>query len=535
MKKSLKKYTNCTPKQKVVYGCNGMVATTQPLAAQAGLDMLKKGGNAVDAAVAAAACLTVVEPTSCGIGGDAFAMVWHNGKLHGLNSSGYAPFGISIEKLQDKGYTKIPEYGWCSVTVPGVPAAWRELSGEFGKLDMAGALAPAINYARNGYPVSPTVAHSWRAAFETYRKALKGREFEFWFDTFAPKGRAPYPGEIWGSRELADTLKQIADTEAKSFYKGELAERIDKFSREYGGFIRKEDLEAFEPLWVDPISINYRGYDIWELPPNGQGLVALIALNILNGFDYKNDDIDAVHKQIEAIKISFSEGKKYITDIKEMKLKPEVFLTEEYGESGRELIKENAVVPSSGDRKSGGTVYLATADSKGNMVSYIQSNYRNFGSGLVVPNTGISLQSRGVDFSLNPADANCLKPGKRSYHTIMPGFITKNGEGVGPFGVTGAYMQPQGHVQVLANMIDLGMNPQEALDALRWQWTSGRTILVEPNFSPDIIKGLTSKGHKIITEREISTFGRGQIIIRNKDGVLKGGTESRADGNIAVW
>lgn len=263
--------------------------------------------------------------------------------------------------------------------------------------------------------------------------------------------------------------------------------------------------------------------------------MTLIALNILKGFDYKNDDIDAVHKQIEAIKLSFAIGKKYITDSDEMGQKPEVFLTEKYGVSGRKLIKENAAVPRSGDPKSGGTVYLATADSEGNMVSYIQSNYRNFGSGLVVPNTGISLQSRGVDFSLNPVDANCLKPGKRSYHTIMPGFITKNGEAVGPFGVTGAYMQPQGHVQVLANMIDLGMNPQEALDAFRWQWTAENTVLIEPHFSPDIVKGLTSKGHKIIKEREISTFGRGQIIIRNKEGVLKGGTESRADGAIAVW
>lgn len=531
----MKRIVDYMAKQKVVYGYKGMVATTQPLAAQAGLDILKKGGNAIDAAVATAACLTVVEPTSCGIGGDAFAIVWHDGKIHGLNSSGFAPFGISIEKLKERGYSSIPEYGWCSVTVPGVPAAWKELSGKFGKLDMMDALAPAINYAKNGYPVSPTVAYSWATAFDIYKEALKGREFEFWFDTFAPKSRAPLAGEVWGSGDLADTLKQIADTEATSFYKGELAEKIDKFSRKYNGFIRKEDLEAFKPIWVDPISINYNGYDVWEMPPNGQGLVTLIALNILKGFDYKKDDAETIHRQIEAIKLSFADGKEYITDIGRMTIKPEVFLTDEYGKSRRNLIGENAKVPVSGKVKSGGTVYLDTADYEGNMVSYIQSNYRNFGSGLVVPKTGISLQSRGVDFSLNPADANCLKPGKRSYHTIIPGFITKDGNAIGPFGVTGAYMQPQGHVQVLTNMIDLNMNSQEALDAPRWQWIKDNTVHVEPGFSPDIIKGLANKGHYIETSQEISAFGRGQIIIRNADGVLVGGTECRADGTIAVW
>ncbi len=533
--KKAEDYGSNMSKQKVVYGYNGMVATTQPSAAQAGLDILKKGGNAIDAAVATAACLTVVEPTSCGIGGDAFAIIWHDGKMHGLNSSGFAPYGISIEKLKEKGYTKIPEYGWCSVTVPGVPAAWRELSDKFGRLGMAETLNPAIKYAEGGYPVSPTVAYSWGKAFEIYKEALKGKEFKFWFDTFAPKGRAPLAGEVWGSGDLANSLKKIAQTDSTSFYTGELAEKIDKFSRDYNGFIRKEDLEAFKPIWVDPISINYKGYDVWELPPNGQGLVTLIALNILKGFDYKKDDAETIHRQIEAIKLSFADGKEYITDADRMRLNPEVFLTDEYGKRKRNLIGENAKVPMPGKAKSGGTVYLATADSGGNMVSYIQSNYRNSGSGLVVPNTGIALQSRGVDFSLNPEDANCLEPGKRSYHTIIPGFITKNGEAMGPFGVTGAYMQPQGHVQVLTNMLELGLNPQEALDAHRWQWTVGNTVLVEPDFPMDIAKGLAEMGHNIITEQDISTFGRGQIIIRNKSGVLAGGTECRADGSVAVW
>ena len=523
-------------RRNVVYGQKGMVATSQPLAAQAGLEILKKGGNAIDAAIAAAACLTVVEPTSCGIGGDAFAQVWSNGKLYGLNSSGPAPLGISMDKVKKKGYTKVPKYGWWPVTVPGVPKAWAELSNRFGKLSLSEALEPAIAYATDGYPVSPTVGYSWQQAFESYKDNLHGREFKYWFDTFAPKGRAPYIGEIWGSSDHADTLRQIANTNANAFYKGELAEKIDKFSKEHGGYIRKEDLEAFEPKWVEPISINYRGYDVWEIPPNGQGMVALLALNILKGFEFdEEENVETYHKQLEAMKLAFADGQKYITDAEKMKLKPQDFLSDEYAQERRSLIRENAMIPKAGEPKAGGTVYLATADSEGNMVSYIQSNYMGFGSGLVVPGTGIALQNRGADFSLNPEDANCLEPGKRSYHTIIPGFLTKDGNAVGPFGVMGAYMQPQGHVQVLMNMIDFRLNPQEALDAPRWQWVKENTIFIEPHFPMDIAKKLSQRGHNIRIKFENSSFGRGQIILRNKDGVLVGGTEPRADGTIGVW
>jgi gamma-glutamyltranspeptidase/glutathione hydrolase len=523
-------------RRQVVYGRKGMVATSQPLAAQAGLDMLKHGGNAIDAAIAVAACLTVVEPTSNGIGGDAFALVWNNGKLYGLNSSGPAPLGISIEKLKRKGYKKIPRHGWCPVTVPGVPKAWAELSKKFGKLPFTKVLEPAIEYAESGFPVSPIVGQSWQKVFENYKENLKGEEFKCWFDTFAPKGRAPYIGEIWCSPDHSDTLRKIAETNGQAFYKGELAEKIDKFSKKYGGYIRKEDLEAFEPKWVEPISINYRGYDVWEIPPNGQGLVALLTLNILKGFEFnEKENVETYHKQLEAIKLAFADGKKYITDIDKMKLKPEDILSDEYAEERRSLIRENAMMHRAGKPKSGGTVYLATADSEGNMVSYIQSNYRGFGSGLVVPQTGIALQNRGADFSLNPEDENCLEPGKRSYHTIIPGFLTKNGSAVGPFGVMGAYMQPQGHVQVVMNMIDFSLNPQEALDAPRWQWVKDNTIFIEPHFPMDIAKKLSRRGHDIQIQIENSSFGRGQIILRNEDGILIGGTEPRADGAIGVW
>lgn len=523
-------------RRNVVYGKKGMVATSQPLASQAGLEILKKGGNAIDAAIAAAACLTVVEPTSCGIGGDAFALVWSKGKLHGLNSSGPAPLGISIEKLKGKGFAKMPKYGWCPVTVPGVPKAWAELSNRFGKLSLADALEPAIAYAEGGFPVSPTVGYSWQKAFKQYKENLKGEEFKYWFDTFAPKGRAPYIGEVWNSPNHGDTLRKIANTNGQAFYKGELAERIDKFSKEYGGYIRKEDLEAYETKWVEPISINYRGYDVWEIPPNGQGMVALLTLNILKGFEFvEKDNVQTYHKQLEAMKLAFADGQKYITDAEKMKLKPEDFLSDKYAKERRNLIKENAMLPVAGEPKAGGTVYLAAADSEGNMVSYIQSNYMAFGSGLVVPKTGIALQNRGADFFLNPKDENCLEPGKRSYHTIIPGFLTKDGNAVGPFGVMGAYMQPQGHVQVLMNMIDFGLNPQEALDAPRWQWVKDNTIYIEPHFPMDIAKKLTQKGHDIQIQLEDSSFGRGQIILRNKDGVLIGGTEPRADGAIGVW
>ncbi|MFA9559248.1 gamma-glutamyltransferase family protein [Evansella sp. AB-rgal1] len=521
----------------VTYGKNGMVATSQPLAAQAGLDILKKGGNAIDAAIATAACLTVVEPTSNGIGGDAFALVWTKGELHGLNSSGPAPAAISIEKLKERGIDEIPKFGWIPVTVPGAPAAWGELSKKFGKLPLTEVLEPAINYARNGYPLSPTLAHYWNGAAKAYKNALSGKEFDSWFETFTPNGEAPKVGEVWKSEGHATTLEAIAETNAEDFYTGELAEKMDAYSKQYGGYLSKQDLAAFKPEWVKPISVNYKGYDVWEIPPNGQGMIALMALNMLKNDEFQaRDEVDTFHKQIEAMKLAFADGEKYITEESEMSVAVSQLLSEEYGKERRALIGDEALTPTAGEPSKGGTVYLATADGEGNMVSFIQSNYMGFGSGLVVPGTGISLQNRGHNFSLDPNHDNALKPGKRTYHTIIPGFLTKGNEAVGPFGVMGGFMQPQGHMQVVMNTIDFGLNPQAALDAPRWQWMKDKHVMLEQAVPNHIAVALSGKGHNIQVTHQSGSFGRGQIIWRDpKTGVLAGGTESRTDGSIAVY
>jgi len=519
----------------------GMVATSQPLAAQAGLKILQKGGNAIDAAIATAACLTVVEPSANGIGGDAFALVWAEDKLHGLNSSGPAPESISIDAVKALGHTEMPKMGWLPVTVPGAPAAWAALSRRFGKLSLAECLAPAIDYARYGYPLSPVLGRGWSAAVSSYRARCTGPEFAHWFETFAPGDRAPKIGEIWASPAHAATLEEIGGTHAESFYRGSLAKKITEFSEKTGGFLRETDLAAFYPEWVNPISVNYRGYDVWEIPPNGQGLVALIALNIMKGYDFhKNlsarDDIDTFHKQFEAMKLAFTCGKAVITDPDYMQVPVEDLLSDGFANTLRSQILPTASEPKEILPPKGGTVYLATADGDGNMVSFIQSNYMGFGSGVVIPGTGIALQNRGADFSLDPNHANALKGGKRTYHTIIPGFLTKGGVPVGPFGVMGGYMQPQGHLQVIMNMIDFGLNPQAALDAPRWQWTHGKFFEVEHHFPRHIAQGLAGFGHRISVPLESGGFGRGQIILRDpENGVLMGGTESRTDGAVAAW
>ncbi|WP_197265155.1 gamma-glutamyltransferase family protein [Fictibacillus sp. 23RED33] len=520
-----------------VFSKKGMVATSQPLAAQAGLDMLKKGGNAVDAAIATAACLTVVEPTSNGIGGDAFALVWMNGELHGLNSSGPAPRSISIEEVKKAGHDIMPKFGWLPVTVPGAPAAWAELSNRFGKLPFKEVLQPAISYAEEGYPLTPILGKYWRKAYETYKRELKGEEFENWFQTFAPDGRAPEVGEIWRSPHHASTLRDIAETKSESFYRGTLAQKISEASEAHGGFLRSEDLATFYPQWVKPISVNYRGYDVWEIPPNGQGIVALMALNTLKGYDFtEKESAESYHKQIEAIKLAFVDAKKYVTDPLRMNVSVEGLLSESYAAKRRDLIGSEALQPEPGTPPSGGTVYLATADEEGNMVSFIQSNYMGFGSGVVVPETGIGLQNRGHDFSLDPDHDNALAPGKKTYHTIIPGFLTKNGKAVGPFGVMGGYMQPQGHLQVVMNTVDFHLNPQAALDAPRWQWMEDKKVLVERSLPPHIVDDLARRGHVVQVAADSGNFGRGQIIWRDPEtGVLAGGTEGRTDGSIAAW
>jgi gamma-glutamyltranspeptidase/glutathione hydrolase len=514
-----------------------MVATSHPLAAQIGLDILKRGGNAIDAAIATAASLTVLEPNSTSIGGDAFALVWTGGRLHGLNASGPSPNGMSIEKLTQAGYDKIPEWGVLPVTVPGAPASWQALSERFGKLSLCDVLEPAIRYAEEGFPLSPVIGYNWKVWLQKIASKVKGKEFEPLFETFAPRGNIPEIGQLWKSPDHARTLKLIAETKAEAFYRGELAERIHKFIQQYGGFLTKDDLASYAPEWVEPISVNYRGYDVWEIPPNGQGVVALMALNIVKGFDFFTKDyVDTCHKQIEAMKLSFEDGFRYITDSKKMKIPVEMLLSDEYSDARRKLISNQVFSPDLSSLPNGGTVYLATADHEGNMVSFIQSNYKAFGSGIVIPGTGINLQNRGMDFSLNRNHDNALEPGKKTYHTIIPGFLTKDDQAIGPFGLMGGYMQPQGHLQILMNSIDFHMNPQAALDAPRWQWRENNTLEVEPSFPSYMAEALARKGHQVVRAVNSYSFGRGQIIWRDTEsGIYSGGSESRADGQVAAW
>ena len=522
-------------RRNVVYAKRGMVATSQPLAAQAGLQVLQSGGNAIDAAIATAAALTVVEPTANGIGGDSFALVWHDGKLHGLNASGPAPGGMTIEKVKALGHAEMPKYGPLPVNVPGAPAAWAALSERFGRLPLTSAMAGAIALAQDGFPVSPSVAFAWQQAFSVFQQQLKEAHFKSWFDTFAPQ-RAPRPGELWRSDAHAQTLQSIAETRAQSFYGGALAERICQFVQSAGGYLAQSDLAGYRVEWCNPISVNYRGYDVWEIPPNGHGLVALMALNMLKGFDFTDrDTVLTHHRQIEAIKLAFADGFAHIAEPAHMRVTVADLLSESYARERRALIGGRATLPLPGEPARGGTVYLSTADAEGNMVSLIQSNYMGFGSGMVVPGTGIALHNRGNNFNLNPDHPNCLAPGKRPYHTIIPGFLTRNGQAIGPFGVMGGFMQPQGHVQMVMNTVDFGLNPQASLDAPRWEWEAGNQVNIERAMPEHLYHGLARLGHQVTWSNNRLAFGRGQIIWRNNEGVLCGGTEPRTDGSVAAW
>jgi gamma-glutamyltranspeptidase/glutathione hydrolase len=518
------------------YGRKGMVATSQPLAAQAGLDIIKKGGNAIDAAIAVAACLTVVEPNSNSIGGDTFALVWTEGKLHGLNASGPSPMSISIDKVKAAGHERIPTYGMVPVTVPGTPGSWAALSERFGRLTLMEVLQPAIDYAENGFPVSPTIAKYWQDGYNNISK-LEDGVFKSWLETFAPNARAPRAGEMWRSKDHARSLRSIAETNAESFYRGELAAKIGEFFRSNSGYLTEADLAAYKPEWVEPINVNYRGYDVWEIPPNGQGLVTLLALNILNGFDFAAKDlVETYHKQIEAVKLAFIDGLKYITDPRKMNVSVEELLSDVYAKERRALIGDEALTPEPGEPPKGGTVYLATADGEGNMVSFIQSHAGDFGAGVVIPGTGICMQNRGTGFSLDPTHLNVLEPGKKTFHTIIPGFLTKDGAAVGPFGVMCGSIQPQAHVQVVMNAVDFGLNPQATLDAPRWRWLRDKVIEVEPQFPDHLAQALARKGHVVLRAIDSGMFGRGQVIWRdNETGVLAGGTEPRADSEVAAW
>ncbi len=519
-----------------VFAKRGMVAASQPLAAQAGIEIMQKGGNAIDAAIATAAALTVVEPTGCGLGGDAFALVWCKGQLHGLNGNGHAPAALSIETVKAAGHDQMPLYGWTPVTVPGCPSAWAELSQRFGKLPFAELLQPAISLARDGFPLSPVVAHQWQIALDEFTPH-RDPVLAAWFDTFLIDGCAPRAGEIFRNPAQARTLEELAATRCESLYRGALAERLDAHSRASGGYLRASDLKDYRAQWVEPIHINYRGVDVWEIPPSGQGLVALMALNILEGFSFDHRDSQQTwHRQLEAMKLAYSDGLHHITDPLHMRVAVADLLSDDYSTRRRSQIGEQAQPPKPGDPHASGTVYLATADAEGNMVSFIQSNYHGFGSGVVLPDSGIALQNRGQEFSLDPAHANCLAPGKKTFHTIIPGFLTKDGQALGPFGVMGGYMQPQGHVQMVMNLVDFGLNPQAALDAPRWQWLGDMKVGIEQGASRDLANALARRGHQVQIASDLTDFGRGQIILRDPvSGVLCGGTEPRADSTIAVW
>lgn len=523
-------------KRNVICAHNGVVATTHPYAAQAGLEMLRRGGNAIDAAVAAAAALTVVEPTSNGIGGDLFALVWHNGKLFGLNGSGVSPQALTMECLPNTPAVEIPKFGWIPVTVPGAPRAWAALSKRFGAVDFATLFEPAISYARNGVPVQPTVGENWARAWNVYSQLLTDTLFHPWFTTFAPQGRAPYVGELFKSESHAVTLQHIAASHAEDFYTGDLAKAILGFSHDTGGFFTEKDFREFSVLWVEPICVSYKGYEIWELPPNGHGITALMALNMLQNDEFSSPvSPHTVHLQIESIKRSFMDAFTHISDPRFMTVSCNELLADAYAKRCRDRITGTAQLPDNISPTKGGTVYCATADKYGNMVSLIQSNYMGFGSGLVVPNTGIALHNRGHNFCITPDHPNCIGPGKRPYHTIIPGFITKNSTAVGPFGVMGGFMQPQGHLQVVMNLIDFGMNPQEALDRYRWMWKEGLCVHFEKGHSSNLLKKLSRKGHSVFIPVGAEDFGRGQIILRTGYGTYIAGTEKRADGYIACY
>ncbi len=520
---------------------NGIVATSQALASQAGLAVLRRGGNAVDAALATAITLTVVEPTSNGIGGDLFALVWDGSKVHGLNATGRAPAALTVQRVRDAGHDTMPARGWLTVTVPGAPQGWRDLHDRWGKLPFASIFNDAIRYAEEGFPLSPILAQGWQSGIRVDR-SLSGSEFAGWQPTFAPDGFGAEAGAMWASPAHAQTLRAIAASGAEDFYRGALARKIAEFSDATGGTLTLDDLAQHTSTWVDPITTNYRGYDVWEIPPSGQGLTALLALNILEGFDlsrYQRDSADAFHLQIEAIKLAFADAFTYIADPASDQDAAQALwaglLDKSYAATRRSAIGDTAATYEHGEPMRGGTVYLNAADRDGMMVSLIQSNYLGFGSGIVVPGTGIALHSRASGFSLADGHLNQLAPGKRPYHTIIPGFLTRDNAAVGPFGVMGGHMQPQGHLQMVVNMVDYGMNPQSSLDAPRWYWSNGNNVDLEQSTPSHVVRGLLRRGHTVEVAPEPGRFGRGQIIRRLESGVYVAGSEGRADGTAAGY
>ncbi len=488
--------------------------------------MLLKGGNAVDAALAAAIALTVVEPVSNGIGGDVFAIVWDGEKLHGLNGSGRAPAAWSLERFAN--LAAMPETGWDTVTVPGAVSAWVMLAERFGKLPFAELFVSAIEYAERGFLVSPTVARQWA------NQAPVFKDVPGFAEAFLPHGRPPAVGELFVLPAQARTLARIAETRGAAFYRGELAEKIAAHARDHGGAMTLADLAQHRADWVEPISHSYRDLRLHELPPNGQGLAALIALGILEYChldDHPVDSADSLHLQIEAMKLAFADVYAHVADPAHMRLSWTDFLDSGYLKQRVARINmKRAQYPRHGLPRNEGTVYLTTADAGGMMVSYIQSNYHGFGSGVVIPGTGISLQNRGSAFSLQPDHPNVVGGGKRPFHTIMPAFVTRAGAPVMSFGVMGAAMQPQGHVQMMVRLADYQQNPQAASDAPRWRLDEQSNVMVEPGFPAETLAELSRRGHRILPmARDSLDFGSAQLIYRLERGYVAA-SDHRRDG-----
>ncbi|MFO8028474.1 MAG: gamma-glutamyltransferase [Cyclonatronaceae bacterium] len=539
-----------------VVAANGMVATSQPLAAQVGLDILKQGGNAIDAAIATNAAMGLMEPTGNGIGGDLFALVWHeeSGRVYALNASGRSPQGLSYEQLmaelEKMGAESIPPSSLLSVSVPGAVDGWFELHERFGDLAMDRILQPAIDYAENGFPVSEVVASAWQRS----ARILSGRAGAF-EETFTIDGRGPEKGEIFRNPDLGNTYRLLAEQGRDAFYRGEIARKIDAFMREHGGYLRLEDFEQHRSEWHEPLVTSYRGYDVYEIGQNNQGTAVLQMLNILEGYDLASmgfNSPEALHLMIEAKKLAYEDRAKYYADPDFVDGLPfETLISKEYAAERRALIGERALERiSSGVEglKDGGTIYLTTADRHGNMVSLIQSNFRGMGTGFVVPGTGFSFQNRGELFSLDPEHPNVYEPGKRPFHTIIPGFVTRDGRPWFSLGVMGGEFQPIGHVQILVNIIDFGMNVQEAGDAIRWLHTNsteptdafsdmledGGLVRFESQIDPEIVEALRAKGHTV--EIGGGFYGRYQgILFDEEKGVYFGASESRADGQATGY
>lgn len=530
---------------------HGMAATSQPLATQVALDVLKKGGSAIDAAIAANATLGLMEPTGNGIGGDLFAIVWDNEtqQLYGLNASGRSPASLSYDQLKEllaaNGRDRIPAFGALPVSVPGCVDGWFELHGKFGKLPMSEVLQPAINYANEGFPVSELIAYYWAGGRRLAR-------YPGFADTFLPGGAAPAKGEIFKNPMLASTLQKIADDGRDAFYKGDIARTIADFMQEHGGYISYDDLANHKSEWVDPVSYNYRGYELWELPPNGQGIAALQILGVLEGYDLRSmgfGSADHVHYFVEAKKLAFEDRAKFYADQDFHKSPVQELISEEYAAKRRELISGRRAArrydAGNPALEEGDTIYLTVADKDRNMVSLIQSNYRGFGSGMCPPGLGFCLQDRGELFDMNPGRMNTYAPGKRPFHTIIPAFVTKDGKPFMSFGVMGGATQPQGHAQILINMIDFGMNIQEAGDAPRILhsgssqptgevMTDGGTVSLESGFEYDVVRALMGRGHSIKFAR--GPFGGYQGIKYDAENdVYYGASESRKDGQAAGY